>query len=244
MNASQPKRCLSATSNFSLARSVRPQKRPPVCRSGARFDVVRQSEPRWVCHFRRFRAGRRGSGFYGHWALPGGFVQPDEPLEEAVVRELREETGVQDAYIEQLHTFGKPDRDPRGRVISVAHLALVDLTACKLRATTDAARAQWFGLNELPRMPFDHPVMFEMALDRLRTTIRSKPMAFWLLPPQFTIAQLHAVYDAVLGRSIDTANFRKALQRMNVLKEVGEESDVSHRPARLFKFDQRPTHAS
>ena len=177
--------------------------------------------------------------FHGRWALPGGFVRPAESLEAAVARELEEETGVADAFLDQLYTFGAPDRDPRGRVISVAYLALVHLPACKLRAGTDAARAEWFSVGKLPALAFDHPKMMELALERLRDTIRSKPVVFSLLAPQFTIAQVQAACEAVLDRSLDVANFRKALLRMELLKEVGMETQVSHRPAKLFRFDEK-----
>jgi 8-oxo-dGTP diphosphatase len=177
--------------------------------------------------------------FHGHWALPGGFVRPKEALEAAVARELEEETGVRSAFLDQLYTFGAPDRDPRGRVISVAYMALVHLPACALQAGTDAARARWCSAGKLPSLAFDHPKMVALALDRLRDTIRSKPMVFSLLPPKFTIAQVQAACEAVLGRQMDVANFRKALLRMEVLKEAGEETQVSHRPAKLFRFDEK-----
>jgi 8-oxo-dGTP diphosphatase len=177
--------------------------------------------------------------FRGKWALPGGFVKPDESLDAAVARELEEETGVTRAFLDQLYTFGAPDRDPRGRVISVAYMAAIHLAAATLRAGTDAARARWFKVAELPALAFDHPQMVELGIARLRDTIRSKPIAFSLLPPQFTISQVQAVYEAVLGRKMDVANFRKALLDMDLLKEVGEEREVSHRPAKLFRFDEK-----
>lgn len=182
---------------------------------------------------------RRVQPFRGRSALPGGFVRPKQSLEAAVARELEEETGVGDAFLEQLFTFGAPGRDPRGRVISVAYMALVHLPDCTVRAGTDAARAEWFAVDRLPPLAFDHAKMVELALERLRSTVRTKPIAFSLLPPEFTIAQLRSAYEAVLARPLDVANFRKALARMDILDEAGEETEVSHRPAKLFRFDDK-----
>jgi len=183
--------------------------------------------------------GVAGQPFHGQWALPGGFVKPEESLDAAVARELQEETGVTGVFAEQLYTFGDPKRDPRGRVITVAYLALIDRGRCKLQAGTDAARAEWFDLDRLPPLAFDHAEILGKALARLRAKVHYEPIGFNLLPPLFTMAQLHALYEAVLDRTLDLPNFRRAITRLNVLREGGEETNVSHRPAKLFRFDEK-----
>ena len=181
----------------------------------------------------------RGQPFHGKWALPGGFVDPKESLDAAAARELEEETGVTGAFLEQLYTFGAPDRDARGRVITVAYFALVNRSACTVRAGSDAARAEWFDIRELPELAFDHQAILDKAIARLRGKVRYEPIGFNLLPETFTLAQLHALYEAILDRPIDYSNFRRAILRMGLLKEAGEEKDVAHRPAKLFRFDDK-----
>jgi len=183
--------------------------------------------------------GAKGQPFFGAWALPGGFIKPEESLDSAAARELEEETGVKDAFLEQLYTFGAPERDPRGRVITVAYFALVNRTECKLKAGTDAARARWFDLNALPELAFDHREILAKAHARLQGKVRYEPIGFNLLPRAFTLAQLHALYEAILDRPIDLSNFRRSILRMNLLREAGEEKGVQHRPAKLFRFDEK-----
>jgi len=177
--------------------------------------------------------------FFGMWALPGGFVGPKESAEEAAARELEQETGVTDAYLEQLHIFSDPERDPRGRVVTIAFMGLVDRSACRLRAGTDAARAEWFDVKSLPPLAFDHADIVAVALERLRGKVRTEPFAFHLLPPTFTISELHTLCETVYGRPLDMPNFRRCLARMDVLREAGEETNVSHRPAKLYRFDEK-----
>jgi 8-oxo-dGTP diphosphatase len=178
--------------------------------------------------------------FRGMWAIPGGFVRKGESLEQAAIRELREETGISDVYLEQLYTFGEPDRDPRGWVVSVAYYALVSPDKHSVVASTDARRAQWFPVTRLPRLAFDHPRILDVALDRLRGKVTYAPIGFELLPEKFTIKQLQKVYEIVLGRKIDNRNFRKKIFGMNVLRELGEiQRGVPHRAARLYMFDVR-----
>jgi 8-oxo-dGTP diphosphatase len=178
--------------------------------------------------------------FKGHWALPGGFVQIDESLEEAAMRELKEETGITNVFLEQLYTFGDVQRDPRGRVISVAYFSLVNLRDYKIKATTDARNAAWFSVDDIPKLPFDHNKIVEIALKRLRGKVRYEPIGFELLPEKFTLTQLQRLYEKILEQDIDKRNFRKKILSMDLLKELDEvQMDVAHRAARLYKFDEK-----
>jgi 8-oxo-dGTP diphosphatase len=178
--------------------------------------------------------------YRGRWALPGGFVRVDETLEEAARRELREETGVERLYLEQLYAFGAVDRDPRERVVSVAYYGLVRLIEHRVEASTDAANAAWFAVDDLPRLAFDHDEILRAALARLKRRVRTQPIGFELLPARFTLSQLQRVYETILERPLDKRNFRKRLLALDLLEELDEvEKDVAHRAARLYRFDER-----
>lgn len=183
---------------------------------------------------------RKYKPFKDKWAIPGGFVLDGESLEEAVERELQEETGVKINYLEQLYTFGKPSRDPRGRVVSVAYFGLVRPNTFKIFASTDAAEVQWFNIDELPKLSFDHKDIFEMAIERLQGKITYEPIGFELLDKKFPFSDLEKLYTTLLGREIDRRNFRKKIVGLNVLDELDEKvSKGSGRPANLFQFNQR-----
>jgi 8-oxo-dGTP diphosphatase len=177
--------------------------------------------------------------FAGRWALPGGFVQLGETLDDAALRELREETGLRDVFLEQLYTFGALDRDPRERVISVAYYALVALDGRALDPTTDARSAAWFSLADLPSLAFDHEKILNTAVQRLKGKVRYQPIGFELLPAKFTLSQLQHVYETILERPLDKRNFRKKILSMGLLVELDEiQQDVAHRAARLYRFDE------
>ncbi len=177
--------------------------------------------------------------FAGKWALSGGFVHIDETLEDAARRELQEETGVTDLYLEQLYTFGAVDRDPRERVVSVAYYALVDLFGHRLTAASDARNAAWFTVDDTPPLAFDHEHILAMAHQRLRGKVRYQPIGFELLPEKFTLTQLQRLYETILGTALDKRNFRKKILGMELLVELDEvEQDVAHRAARLYQFDE------
>ncbi|TYQ28483.1 MULTISPECIES: NUDIX hydrolase [unclassified Pseudanabaena] len=177
--------------------------------------------------------------FQGKWAIPGGFVRMDETLEEAALRELQEETGIHDVFLEQLYTFGNLDRDPRDRTVTVAYYALIDLCEQQIKAATDARDANWFSIDRIPPLAFDHNEILQIAIARLRGKIRYEPIGFELLPTQFTLSQLQKLYETVLARSLDKRNFRKKILNMDLLIDTGEiEKGVSHRAAKLYQFDE------
>jgi 8-oxo-dGTP diphosphatase len=178
--------------------------------------------------------------FRGRWALPGGFVRSGETLEEAAKRELREETNIENVFLEQLYTFGNPKRDPRGWVVSVAYYALVAPEQHQMIASTDASRAAWFDIHHLPKLAFDHNEILQVALKRLRGKLTYAPIGFELLPEKFSIKQLQRLYEIVLDTELDNRNFRKKIFSMEVLRELKEkQKGVAHRAAKLYKFDQR-----
>lgn len=178
--------------------------------------------------------------FEGQWALPGGFVIVGEDVDDAARRELREETGVSRVYLEQLYTFGKPDRDPREHVVSVAYYALVKLSDHRVQAATDAKNAAWFTIDDVPRLAFDHQKILKVAHQRLQGKVRYQPIGFELLPNKFPLRSLQHLYEVILERELDKRNFRKKILSMGLLEELDEiETDVAHRAARLYRFDKR-----
>ena len=182
---------------------------------------------------------RRLPPFVGQWALPGGFVRQDEALETAARRELQEETDVTGLFLEQLQTYGQPNRDPRGHTVTVAFYAVVNLWDHQIKAATDAKEARWWPLSQLPDLAFDHGMIVQDAIATLRTTIRHQPIGFELLPPKFTLTQLQRLYEIVLDCPFDKRNFRKKLLKLDILIALDEkETNVAHRAAQLYRFDQ------
>jgi len=178
--------------------------------------------------------------FRGEWALPGGFVIPNESIEQAAERELVEETGVSDVYLEQLFTFGAPGRDPRGHVITVAHYALIPADNLNLQASTDAAGVAWFAIDKLPELAFDHNEILEMALDRLVAKLEYSTIAFQLMPASFTLTELQHVYEVIERKEIDKRNFRKRILALDAIEPTGEEKrEGPHRPAKLYRVIDR-----
>jgi 8-oxo-dGTP diphosphatase len=178
--------------------------------------------------------------FQGRWALPGGFVRVGESLEDAVRRELQEETGLSQLFLEQLYTFGAVDRDPRERVVTVAYYALVRLSEHSIRAATDARDAAWFAVSEARGLAFDHDRILRVALERLKGKVRYQPIGFELLPPEFTLSQLQRLYETILEKPLDKRNFRKKILGMDFLVALDEvQKDVAHRAARLYRFDRK-----
>lgn len=175
----------------------------------------------------------------GKWALPGGFVREDEDIEAAVRRELGSEAGVTGAKLEQLRTYGAVQRDARGRVLSVAYFALIRPT--ELRPGSDAERAQWFAIDRLPKLAFDHAAIIRDATERLQNKIEYTDLAFALMPKHFTLARLQELYEEILRRDIDKSNFRKRMLDLGVVEAVGRTAQPRGlgRPAQLYRFVPR-----
>ncbi|MFK7808357.1 MAG: NUDIX domain-containing protein [Saprospiraceae bacterium] len=185
---------------------------------------------------------RKIKPFVGRWALPGGLVKNEETLEEAVERELKEETGVEINYLEQLYSFGKPKRDPRNRVISIAYFGLVRPDAFDLHADTDASEAQWFNIQSLPnKLAFDHSNIIETALLRLQGKLTYEPIGFELLDKKFPFSELEKLYATVLNRKLDRRNFKKKIMKFGFLIETKQKQkhSGSGRPGFLYRFNER-----
>jgi 8-oxo-dGTP diphosphatase len=178
--------------------------------------------------------------FQGQWALPGGLVEEDEDLDVCARRELEEETGVTGLALEQFHAFGKPDRDPRGRVVTVAYQTLVHSRRVKPpRAGSDAAGVGWFGVDELPALAFDHGAIIALARRRLRARLDEDPAAFRYLPKAFDLAALRALYEVVGGERLDPRTFRRRALAGGLVEEVGADRSGGRRPVRLYRARRR-----
>jgi len=178
--------------------------------------------------------------FKNSWALPGGLVGDDELLEDAIQRELKEETGVNINYLEQLYSFGKPGRDPRNRVISITYYGLVKPDAFVLRANTDAGDVAWFNIKKMPPLAFDHNEILAVAHERLKNKMRYQPVGFELLEEKFPFSELEKLYMSVLDRPIDRRNFKKKVTGYGFLEETSEKQPMNGagRPGNLFRFNE------
>ncbi len=177
--------------------------------------------------------------FEGSWALPGGFVRMDESLDEAARRELKEEAGVTVRFLEQLYTFGEVDRDPARRAITVTYFALIDSTKMAPSAGTDASSVGWYPVDALPPLAFDHARIVRYALERLRYKAEYAPVAFQLLPREFTLAELQEVYEVIYDKPLDKRNFRRKVLGLGILEETGKERREGRgRPAALYRFSK------
>lgn len=180
---------------------------------------------------------RNVAPYRNRWAIPGGFVRMNETLDEAAMRELEEESGVRDVYLEQLYTFGDVNRDPRMRVITVAYYALIPPDEHRLRASTDTKDVGWFSVYRRPKLAFDHDRIVDYALDRIRNKIMYVPIAFRLLPELFTLTDLQSIYEVILDSQLDKRNFRKKILESGLLKTTRHvQKGGAHRPAALYRF--------
>ena len=175
--------------------------------------------------------------FKGCWAFPGGFLNMDEDALAGARRELKEETGLEDAFIEQFHTFSEPGRDPRGRVITIAHYALVKIQ--EVEGGDDAAQARWFPIGEVPPQAFDHDRILRMAMSRLKEKIHFEPVGFELLPDVFTMPQLQNLYEAILEVHFDRRNFASKMLKLGILEDTGDRpAGASSRIPVSYRFNK------
>jgi 8-oxo-dGTP diphosphatase len=170
------------------------------------------------------------------WAFPGGLVRVNELLDDAARRELLTFTGLRDAYLEQLFTFGDPSRDPNSHVVSVAYMALTPDP--KRISAADMTRGRWFEHSRLPPLAYDHGLMADYAIRRLRAKLEYTNIAFTLLPDEFTFAELEQLYSLILEREIDRRNFRRRIMAAKILRQSPNQRRGPHRPARLYGFAQ------
>jgi len=176
----------------------------------------------------------------GMMSLPGGFVELDEPLDASPVRRLKELTGISNLFLRQVGAFGEVDRYPLRRVITIGYYALVKISDYTIQPGVDAQEARWISVKEVPELPFDHRLIFDAAVDKLREMVRIEPIGFNLLPEKFTITDLQNLYESILDTTFDKRNFRKKLAKMNLLVDLKEkQTNVSHRAANLYKFDEK-----
>lgn len=175
--------------------------------------------------------------YKGKWAFPGGFLNNDETAEEGALRELKEETGLTNAYIEQFNTYTDPNRDPRDRVITIAHYALVRIQ--EVKGGDDAANARWFPIDEIPSLAFDHDKILRDAMKKLRERIHFEPIGFELLPEKFTMKDLQVLYEAILDIKFDRRNFSKKMMHYELLNQLDETIwPTLKREAQLYSFNK------
>jgi 8-oxo-dGTP diphosphatase len=175
----------------------------------------------------------------GMWALPGGFIKKNELVENAAKRILEVTTDVKNIYLEEVAVFDSVDRYPLWRVFTIAHFALIGAENYALSPGVDTSEVSWFKLHELPELPFDHAQIIKVALAKLQSRVRYKPIGFELLPEKFTLPQLQKLYEEILEKKIDKRNFRKKLLKMNLLKRLPEKDTLNiRRAAYLYKFEK------
>lgn len=176
--------------------------------------------------------------FSGLYSLLGDLVKPDEDLDDASYRILKERTGMEDVYLEQVHTFGSIGRHPSGRVITVAYYSLIDITHHKLRL--DHNELHWHSVKDIKKLAFDHKLILNTCLQRLRSQVMEHPVVFNLLQDKFSLRELQEVYEAILGIKLDRRNFRKKITIKDWLQDLNEmETNLSHRPGKLYALKKQ-----
>jgi len=175
----------------------------------------------------------------GKWALPGGFIKKEELVDVAANRILLETTGINNIYLEEIAVFDGVKRYPYWRVFTIGHFALISPENYSITAGVDTTEVKWFKIDELPKLPFDHHEIIDVALTKLRTRVRYRPIGFELLPDKFSLPQLQKLYEAILGKNLDKRNFRKKISKMDLIRKLKEKEVTSKaRAAYLYKFDK------
>jgi 8-oxo-dGTP diphosphatase len=175
--------------------------------------------------------------YIGKKSLVGDLIKSNENLDQAACRILKDRVGFENLYLEQVNTFGVPDRHPLGRVISVTYYTIVTIAEHTLNKVLDR-NPRWISISEIQEMAFDHEIILQNCLKKLKRRIHTFPIAFKLLPEKFTVVELQSIYESVLGKNLDKRNFRRKLKKLSYIIDLEElQSDVNHRPARLFSFD-------
>ena len=178
--------------------------------------------------------------FQGLWAIPGGLVKPNESVDSSAKRNLFEKTRMKDVYLEQLYTFGKINRDPSGRVVAVAYFALIPASDARLKTLKDSDDTDWFPVNRLPKLAYDHDEIVNFAVERLKSKLAYTNIAYGLLPEEFTLSDLQKIYEIILDRKMDKRNFRKKILSLNLLSKTGNKTQgKAHRPANLYRFREK-----
>lgn len=178
--------------------------------------------------------------FLNSWALPGGFLENEETLEECAFRELKEETGIGNLFLKQLHAYSDPNRDPRGRVVTVSFYAVVQPFGHQLVPTEDVSEAKWWDVDALPSLAFDHKKIVQKAKMQLRSDLVQSATVFQILPQKFTLGQVQTLLECFLDRKLDKRNFRKKLLSFEFLHETGEVlAGMKQRPAKLYSFSKK-----
>lgn len=179
--------------------------------------------------------------FKGQWSLIGDLLTPNEDMDSAAYRILRQRTGLDDIYLEQVHAFGRVERHPLGRVVTVAYYSLININ--DYNAETEVAyenSATWHNVKEVGKLAFDHNEILTASLEHLKANLASRPVGINLLPEKFTLTELQSLYEAILDKPLDKRNFRKKILSMGILKDLNElQKDVAHRPAKLYSFDSK-----
>jgi len=182
-------------------------------------------------------AKRKFAPFRGMWAIPGSFLEMEESLDEAAIRELAEKTGVTGIELEQFSAYNDPGRDPRMNVVTVAYYTLLYIDAIQRRPGDDAAETHWFSISHLPKLAFDHQKILEHALAHLQTKLQCLDIRLQLLPDFFTLSEIQKAYEVILGKQLDKRNFRRKILALGILAETGRRKQLSEgRPAMLYQY--------
>jgi ADP-ribose pyrophosphatase YjhB (NUDIX family) len=180
---------------------------------------------------------RAENPFADCWAIPGGFLKTSESLEDAALRVLKEKAGVENVYVEQLYTFGDPDRDPRARVITVSYFALIPWKNLVQPESDKVTDLMWAPVDHLPKLAFDHKEIVQYGVQRLRAKASYSNIVYGLMTRHFSLSELQKIYETILNHKLDKRNFRKRILATGLLQETGKKNAAgAHRPAMLYKF--------